>query len=126
MNKGIMERFMERFMDKGAVPLQFAHLFLQRELKDDLDIVVKYETYQSKRMIKSHEEIGEDEYKRIKETDYTDNGKKLEQRIISNIKAYYCKRAVSNESIQKSHSSRNGTLQNGSLQGVMRLIENIY
>ena len=34
MNKGIMEQF----LDKGAVPLQHVHLFLQQELKDDLDM----------------------------------------------------------------------------------------
>ena len=94
MNK----RTMERFLEKGAVPLQLAHLFLQQELTTDLDIAVKYVTYKSKLMIKKDKEIGEDDYKKIEKKDYTEDGKKIEKRIISNIKAYYCNKAFSNGS----------------------------
>ena len=111
---------MDKFLYNGAVPVQLAHIFLGEKLEeDDLDREMRDEIYIRKGIVRIHYEKENGET--IKKIFYTGKGKKIKEKIIANIKSYHCKKAVSNGSTQKTHSSRNGTLRNGSLQGVTRL-----
>ena len=64
---------MKKFLDNGAVPIQLAYIFLKENLNKE-EQIIKENIYESKKL--------------------TDNNR---EKIISNIKAYNCKRAVGQE-----------------------------
>ena len=93
-----MEAIMEQFLINGAVPLQLAPILLDEELKDDLEKGFRYDIYKNRRIIKTDPKKDAEYYivHGIKAEDYTEEGKKIKQKIVSNIRAYQCNRSILN------------------------------
>ena len=63
-----MQTIMHLFLDNGAVPIQLAHIFLQKELEDDLDKEIKKEIYKDKRIIETDDKDKKKSYIQKKNT----------------------------------------------------------